>query len=255
MIEELTITESDIVGKRIRRVLQTPWTDPVVHCQGLGEAVYCTVVFELECGGRFCTVHGKFYQAPSAGEETLSDAEVFGYKEHAFLGHEIEDVIAAKFYGVQIFFILSNGSCVADLETDSNGNRFVVFPQDTIEEFHCGPFKRYWQQTEWHPPPRTTPRPPEPIDVNLMFTFRGLKPPTLQLLKRDYAFVDYSRIEENGRAKYVGTLFLTQSDGFWKGKLANAQLGVYRLRPLVPGYVGFREIEVEESTTELGVIS
>jgi hypothetical protein len=38
----------NIKGKQIRRILQTPWSDPIMLIEGLSDAYYCSIYVELE---------------------------------------------------------------------------------------------------------------------------------------------------------------------------------------------------------------
>lgn len=44
---ERGIDPSSILGRTLTNLLQTRWSDPICHVEGLGEAFYCTVVLEF----------------------------------------------------------------------------------------------------------------------------------------------------------------------------------------------------------------
>jgi hypothetical protein len=71
---EPTVDRGSIIGRRILRIAQTEWSEPVCHHEGLGDAFYCTVVLELEGAGMFVLADESI--GPWDSREALTDAKL-----------------------------------------------------------------------------------------------------------------------------------------------------------------------------------
>lgn len=110
------VARERIVGRRLIRIAQTKWSDPVTHLPGIGDAFYCTVVLEIEGSGLFVLADESIGSWTSS--EPLFDANLDE--------HDVETTW------------LPIGAKIADVVADQLGELSVVFDNDTFAAISSG---------------------------------------------------------------------------------------------------------------------
>jgi hypothetical protein len=135
------IQPSEVIGRTLVRNVQTPWTGPVVHYEGLGEAMYATVGFCLDNGVAFSTVERELVPLEDMPEQPDRDAHVSVEAGVTYLGRKITALLYGRGDGSmdwQIFLILEKGVSVADYHSMANGNWVMACPVENLSGM--GPF-------------------------------------------------------------------------------------------------------------------